>query len=109
MSLCEAGGSPVAQENVVGACTKGWSRDPRLMSLLRQLSFLAASHSFLFRVQHVAGYNNATADSLSRLQLARFRTLWPDALPTPTPIPESLRRFLAQPADQCAVATGCAI
>ena len=94
---------------VVGACIKGWSRDPRLMSLLRQLSFLAAHHSFMFRVQHVAGHDNATADSLSRLQLSRFRTLQPDDRPTPVPVPESLRRYLAQPTEQCAIATGCVI
>lgn len=94
---------------VVGACAKGWSRDPRLMSLLRQTCYLAASHSFLFRVQHVAGHDNATADALSRLQLDRFRTLQPTANPAPTAVPASLCQFLARPTEQCAVATGCAI
>ena len=79
------------------------------MSLLRQLSFLAARHSFRFRVQHVAGRHNATADSLSRLQLSRFRALQSDARPTPLPLPESLRQFLAQPTEQYAIATGCVI
>ena len=94
---------------VVGACAKGWSRDPRLMSLLRQVSFLAAHHAFMYRVQHVAGHDNATADALSRLQLARFRTLQPTAQPTPTPMPDALRLYLARPTEQCAVATGCAV
>ena len=94
---------------VVGACAKGWSHDPCLMSLLRQTTYLAATHSFLFRVQHVAGHDNATADALSRLQLDRFRTLQPAAHRTPTPVPPSLRRYLAQPSEQCEVATGFAI
>ena len=94
---------------VVGACGKGWSRDPRLMSLLRQTSYLAATHSFVYRVQHVAGHDNSTADALSRLQLDRFRALQPAARPTPTPVPTSLRRFLARPTEQCAVATGGAV
>ena len=94
---------------VVGACAKGWSHDPCLMSLLRQTTYLAATHSFLFRVQHVAGHDNATADALSRLQLYRFRTLQPAAHRTPTPVPPSLRRYLAQPSEQCEVATGFAI
>lgn len=94
---------------VVGACDKGWSRDSRLMSLLRQTSYLAATHSFVYRVQHVAGHDNSTADALSRLQLDRFRALQPAARPTPTPVPTSLRRFLARPTEQCVIATGGAV
>ena len=60
-------------------------------------------------IQHIAGHDDATADALSRLQLARFRTLQPTARPTPTPMPDGLRQFLARPTEQCAVATGCAI
>ena len=94
----------------VGACAKGWSHDPRLMSLLRQTAYLAATHSFMFPyVQHVAGHDNATADALSRLQLDRFRTLQPAAHQTPTPAPPSLRRYLAQPTEECEVATSFAI
>ena len=94
---------------VVGACAKGWSRDPRIMSLLRQTSFLAASRAFMFRVLHVAGHNNDTADALSRLQINRFQTLQPTAHPTPTPMPDSIRQFLERPTEQCVAATGCAI
>ncbi|KAF0296944.1 hypothetical protein FJT64_005615 [Amphibalanus amphitrite] len=66
------------------------------MSLLRQISFLAATHAFLYRVQHVAGYTNDTADALSRLQIDRFRTLQPAAHPTPTPVPGRLPKLFAK-------------
>ena len=92
----------------MGACQKGWSRDPRLMPLLL-LWFLGASHSFTFRVEHVAGRDNSTADTLSRLQLERFRALQPTARPTPTRAPAAIREFLASPTDDCRAATGYAI
>lgn len=96
-------------EGVVGACAKGWSRDPRLMSLLRQMWFIAATNAFVCRVQHVAGHDNSSADALSRLQLDRFRVLQPTAVQTPTPVPAAVRRFLEEPTEQCFVASGCAI
>ena len=52
---------------VVGAWAKGWSRDPRLMSLIRQTLFAAAQQAFVLRIVHVAGQNNASADTLSHL------------------------------------------
>lgn len=94
---------------VVGACKKGWSRDPRLMSLLRQTCFIAAVNTFTFRVQHVAGYANTTADALSRLQLDRFRLLQPSAKDLPEDIPARIRDFLANPTERCMAASGYAV
>ena len=94
---------------VVGACSKGWSRDPRLMSILRQTWFLSATYGFTYRVVHVPGFVNSTADALSRLQLDRFRELQPDASPGATVIPEPILRFLARPTDECTVASGFAV
>ena len=94
---------------VVGACAKGWSRDPRLMSILRQMWLLAASHAFTFRVEHVTGRDNGTADALSRLQLHRFRALQPSAQPTPTRVPAAIRNFLTSPTEECHAATGCVV
>ena len=61
-----------------------WSSD--LMYLVRALFFVAAHKNFNVLVRHIRGVNNSIADSLSRLQLPRFRTLAPLAEPTPTPI-----------------------
>ena len=91
---------------VVGACAKGWSRDPRLMSVLRQMWFLSATHGFTFRVVHVRGHDNATADALSRLQLDRFRALLPEARPAPAVVPEPIKAFLTNPAEECTAASG---
>ena len=91
---------------VVGAWKKGWSRDPRLMSLLRQALLMAARHSFGLRVTHVAGVDNAAADALSRLQVPRFRGLRPAADVSATPIPPELTAFLHAPTTECTVVTG---
>ena len=84
---------------VVGACAKGWSRDPRLMSLLRQMWYIAAVNGFTFRVEHVPGVGNGPADALSRLQLDRFRALCPTAQRQPTAVPVAIRDFLNNPTD----------
>jgi Reverse transcriptase-like len=52
---------------VVQAITKGASRTRRMMQLIRQLHFYAASHHFVYRVQHVPGVENKIADELSRV------------------------------------------
>lgn len=94
---------------VVGACRKGWSKDLRLMSLLRQAWYLSAVHGFTFRVIHIPGHDNATADALSRLQLDRFRALLPAARSTPVDIPAPIRTYLASPEDECVAASGFVI
>jgi hypothetical protein len=38
-----------------------------MMQLIRQLHFYAASHHFVYRVQHVPGVENKIADELSRV------------------------------------------
>ena len=91
---------------VVGAWSKGWSRDRRLMSLIRQTLFVAASRSFDLRVVHVPGTDNSSADALSRLQISRFRLLHPAAAAEPTPVPPGMTAFLEAPAETCATASG---
>ena len=90
---------------VVGAWEKGWSRDRRLMSLIRQTLFVAARYSFALRVSHVRGTDNAAADALSRLQVSRFRSLLPSAEAQATCLPPALAAFLAAPTETCTVAT----
>ncbi|XP_043216964.1 uncharacterized protein LOC122379098 [Amphibalanus amphitrite] len=90
---------------VVGAWEKGWSKDPRLMSLIRQALFAAARHSFALRITHINGSENAAADALSRLQVARFHRLHPAAETSATPLPRPLTAFLAAPATECTAAS----
>ena len=63
------------------------SKCPKIMQLVRQLYFIAASHNFTIRFSHIQGINNGVADSLSRNDLARFRKLAPEADTTMTPLP----------------------
>ena len=75
---------------VVQVWDSGLSRSSDLMYLVRALFFVAAHKNFNVLVRHIRGVNNSIADSLSRLQLPRFRTLAPLAEPTPTPTPAKL-------------------
>ena len=52
---------------IVHALTKGASRTRRIMQLIRVLHFVAAQHHFVYRVQHIPGVENVTADELSRV------------------------------------------
>ena len=52
-----------------------------------QLFLLAASNNFTVIIRHVPGVQNCIADSLSRFQMDRFRSLTPDALPLPVTTP----------------------
>ena len=67
------------------------------MQLVRSIFFTAATHHFTVLVTHIVGTSNAIADSLSRLQMSRFRLLTPAADLEPTPVPQ-LAATLWQPA-----------
>jgi predicted alpha/beta hydrolase len=57
------------------------------MKLVRSLFFIAAKRNFHVLIRHIPGSDNSIADSLSRMQMERFRELAPLAAPTATPIP----------------------
>ena len=67
-------------------CT-GTSKDPNMMALLRNLSLLAARHSFAFSASHTAGRVNSIADALSRFDFQRFRRIASNLATMATPIP----------------------
>lgn len=73
---------------VVEAIKHGRSRKPEMMHLLRILQSTAARCGFDFRAEHIPGADNDAADELSRNgDCPTFRTLCPQASPTPTPVP----------------------
>ena len=72
--------------SVVDVWHKGSSRLPCIMGLVRVLYFIAAMYEFHVSVHHIPGTNNAIADSLSRSQVERFRSLAPQADAHPTPV-----------------------
>ncbi|XP_067283608.1 uncharacterized protein [Pseudorasbora parva] len=71
----------------VHCINKGLSKSPKIMPLLRRLTWLSACNQFTFKAVHIPGHQNQIADALSRLLFQKFRALAPEADPNPTPIP----------------------
>ena len=67
--------------------TKGRSKDPIIMKLMRRLEMCAAKFNFAFYSEHVPGKMNLIADALSRLQMNKFHQLAPEAEKAATPCP----------------------
>ena len=72
------------------------------MALVRDIFSFAAVNQLVMFVQHMFGVNNDIADSLSRLQVDRFRrwALAADAAPTPDNQPSGLVEGLEAEADR---------
>ena len=81
---------------IVQVWESGLSRSSDLMCLVRALFYVAARNNFNVMIRHIRGIDNCIADSLSRLQLSRFRSLAPQADTTPTTIPAKLTFDLQQ-------------
>lgn len=60
------------------------------MVLVRALTLRCLNLNLVLRAEHIPGSSNAIADSLSRLQLTRFRELAPNAEEHPDPMPDHL-------------------
>ena len=79
---------------VVCAVNKRTARDPALCMLLRILCILCAIYDVSLVARHLPGVKNVAADALSRDRLHLFLSLNPQASPTPTLIPSSLRELV---------------
>ncbi|XP_028403232.1 uncharacterized protein LOC114525965 isoform X1 [Dendronephthya gigantea] len=76
---------------LVDIINKATSRDVTVMVFVRRLVLACLQFNILFRARHVAGVTNVLADSLSRLQVSKFKRLAPVGVrPTPTVIPPHL-------------------
>ena len=73
--------------SVVFCVNQGTSKSPAVMTLIRQLFFIAARYNFDLRLTHVAGVLNVAADLLSSLRVVEFRKGFPGADVTGTVIP----------------------
>jgi hypothetical protein len=79
-------------EAIVHVINKQSCRDKMLMSFVRKLVLVCLEQNIFCRARHVPGINNDLADSLSRLQISRFKNLAPPLLhASPTVIPEHLQ------------------
>ncbi len=74
---------------VVKAVQRGGSSAPSMARLVRVLAFIAVRCRFDYRIEHIAGADNISADLLSRGRIQEFRAYRPDANPLPT-IPSAL-------------------
>ena len=68
---------------VVSSLHEGSCRCSNVMSLLRRLFLVCALQNFNVSASHVKGVSNGIADSLSRQDFGRFRTLAPQAAAIP--------------------------
>ncbi len=79
---------------VVALLNSGSVKDNDLMHLMRCLVFIAARFDFVFTAAHIRGRDNVLADALSRNKSPLFLSLFPQALRTPTPLPQALQDLL---------------
>lgn len=64
---------------------KGRSKISSIMKLMRTLTYQSAINGFVIHAQHIPGVDNGIADSISRYQMVKFRTMAPEANMRPTP------------------------
>ena len=69
---------------------RGTSPDKRVMRLVRPMFLWAAKRNVNIILRHIPGEHNDLADSLSRLQVQRFRQLHPTAVAVPCHIPSDV-------------------
>ena len=68
---------------MVDVTNSGSCKNEQVMCLVRCLFFICASHNIECRSVHISTHKNVIADSLSRLDMERFRSNAPRAQPHP--------------------------
>ena len=84
-------------QSVVFSLSSRSGRTPHMSHLLQCLFFFEAYFCFEFQAQHIAGKINRAADALSRDQLSTFLSIFPQAPPSPSPVPPALSTMLFNP------------
>lgn len=80
----------IDNQAVVHIINKQTSKSPEVMVLVRRFVLLTLNFNIIFRAEYIHTKSNAIADSISRCQWERFRTLAPQADPKPTPLPPEI-------------------
>ncbi|XP_033733376.1 uncharacterized protein LOC117322521 isoform X1 [Pecten maximus] len=72
------------------------SKDKIVMELMRPFVIELLQHNILFKARHVPGVENVIADSISRMQWNRFRSVAPQAQVHPARIPGKFRSLISR-------------
>ena len=80
---------------ITDICLTGATKNKDIMSLLRHIFYFLAQRNTNVRLEHVYGYNNSRADSLSRLQVHHFKELTPAARQRPDDPPDMIWTLFA--------------
>ena len=91
---------------VIAVSRRGWSRNPLIMDLIRQLSFICAERRCHLDMVYVASRANAVDDALSRGRFSAARQLHRALRPAPAPVPEAVHLYLARPATSAHLLSG---
>ena len=78
-------------EAVVQVINRKTTKDKELLALLRELVLVCLQNNIMFRARHIAGHRNILADSLSRLQVEKFRSVAPHMARIPEQVPKRLQ------------------
>lgn len=74
---------------LVSIVNKRCSKDKQIMQLMRPFVLITMLNNIQFKANFIDGFQNDIADSLSRFQMTRFRSLVPTADSSPTAVPKS--------------------
>ncbi|XP_066911437.1 uncharacterized protein [Clytia hemisphaerica] len=83
-------------EATVTLINKGYSSDKVIAKLLRCLTLECMSKNFSIKAAHIPGKKNIKADLLSRLQLERFKRIFPDMETYPVVVTPAVKKFVLQ-------------
>lgn len=77
-------------DSAVQVINKQTAKNTNLLALVRNLMLTCLQNNIVFRAKHIKGKRNVLADSLSRLQVEKFKALSQGMNRTATPIPSVL-------------------
>ena len=81
-------------QSVVNIVNNQSSKSDKIMVLVRAFTLHCLKWNIMFKAEYVPGIDNTLADSLSRLQIERFRRLHPTADPEPKALPDHVWNIL---------------
>ena len=86
----------IDNQALVYIINKRTSKSKRVMVLLRKLVFLTMYNNIQFKANHIEGSHNEIADSLSRFQEHRIRSMAPNADLLPADIPQEFLNMILE-------------